>query len=102
MWASNGLVVNPSVGDILADTGPLSVGAVSFTITAWTDDGPQLDLEHRNALNTATLHSMRFIPGGVGLMSFTVPVVLLLNERIRVVVAVAPYGGTTQATIFSA
>ncbi len=101
MWATNGEITGPNPGDILADTGPLSVGSVSFTIITWSDDGPNLLVEHRNALNDTTLHSFRYLPGGVPLHVVTFPLVLLVNERVRVKVLSSQFGGTTQVSILT-
>lgn len=105
MWASGSVLAGGLAGDVVVDTGPLSIGTVSFTIFTWTTNAPVLIVEHRNALNTTTLHSQTYAPGDIapGGYFFTVPLVLLLNERLRVILAedISSYH-KLQISIFSA
>jgi len=105
MWVSGGVLSNLQVDDVLADTGPLAIGAVTLNIFAWTEDNPTLRIEHRNALNTLTLHDLRFSPATAqmqGGFQIQMLMVLLLNERVRVLVE-DPGASTsrTQVTIQS-
>ena len=86
MWIDSRRVKGPRAGQILVDTGPLSVGAVNPTIFTWTNDAPVMQIEHIDATGLIMLHSQTFAPGDIapGGFFFTIPMVLLVGESIRV------------------
>ena len=56
---TNGVVVDPNIGDLLADTGPLPAGAYSIQIFVSTTETNAIDFQWRNAGNSANLFSQR-------------------------------------------
>jgi len=60
-WCSEGFKQNPGAGVLLADTGPLIKGLYSFTVlfASFTGANMWAELQHRNAVNNATLHCQR-------------------------------------------
>ena len=62
---------------------------------------PPLDIQHRNTLNTATLHSqLKYLNAGAPSDVFTIPVNLGLNERLRIVVG-SDYVGDAQVGLLT-
>ena len=57
---SAGQQTNPAIGTVLADTGPLPVGAYSLQLDFNASEVNNLDLEWRDSPNAATLASVRF------------------------------------------
>jgi len=103
MWVTGGKLSAPQADDILVDTGPLSAGLITFRFFTWTNDGPLLMVEHRNALNNATLHDQLYEPGAAaqsGGFQITISLLLLLNERLRVRNTIG-IGGDVQCSIFT-
>lgn len=86
MWATAGVVESPSAGDVIADTGPISVG-LNFALTAliWSQQNTSFTIHQRNALNTADINSQKVSPIS-GFIYVAMPVTLLTNQRITVTV----------------
>ena len=57
---SAGLLTAPGAGTVMADTGPLPIGAYSLEIWMQAQTFNTFDLQWRNALNTANLVIHRF------------------------------------------
>ncbi|GAH11494.1 unnamed protein product, partial [marine sediment metagenome] len=56
-WVSEGLLTNPVLGALFADTGEMVEGLYDFTIIYASDAaGKYPRLEHRNAANTVNVH----------------------------------------------
>jgi hypothetical protein len=101
-----GILVAPVAGTILADTGPLPIGAYSLEMILTTDtDSNSFSLEWRNAGNTANLRSIRLwnSPDGPGTLRLATRFLVENdNERFRLLVSVnanvgIEYQGTIQA-----
>lgn len=98
-WTTNGLLTDPSAGDLLADTGVLSAGFMSFTLMVYTNGGVVFDLVQRNALNTADIGSQRLSIINTGnLHAQSIPLTLSLNQRV-VIRNVNDVTGNVQASI---
>lgn len=107
---SAGLQTAPAAGAILADTAALPAGTYDLMVLVNpTSDNSandrSVDLEHRNAANTANLmlvqfNASRLIGAGVPLLSFGYE--LAVNERLRIITGVASAPGEIWgATIFA-
>lgn len=109
---SNGVLVAPAAGTVLADTGQLAAGTfdVQYYVSAMDFLGTrQLDFEHRNAANAANLAIWSFLffnavenqtkQWGPFNMGYEVA----LNERLRIVVGAVAIGAAIPvvATIFA-
>jgi|SRR5579864_5001910 len=99
MWVTEGEKNNPGAGVLLADTGQLPLGTVSFTVLIFSDAGGAVILAQRNAANNGDVHSMKIQLGSA--IWFTVPLILALNERLRVTTDAA-ISGNVQVSILSA
>src|SRR5947209_8102332 len=88
-WNTAGVLSAPTTGTILADTGALGATTLSFTILLYALDTCTIDIQHRNATNTTTLHSqlLYVTPGTNNPMTVTIQLTPGLNERLRVVAA---------------
>jgi len=98
-----GLLTNPAASTNLADTGPLQAGAYSVLLFVYQEVvGTQIQLEWRNAGNTANLLRQRF---AVDLSVQTLALRLNVendNERFRLVNVAAPGAGVDmQGTIMA-
>ena len=83
MWVTEGNKLSPNVGDLLADTGALSVASLATTILVSCDDDAAFVIHHRNALNTADLQAHRVAEFGY-FFKLQVTFALVLNERITI------------------
>lgn len=98
-WYTNGIVTDPSGGDILADTGPLSVGGNSLHLILWCDTSVYVDVVQRNATNTADVNTQRIYIGADGTIHMSpLPVTALLNERV-IVRNLYGFAGNVQASL---
>jgi hypothetical protein len=83
-WNTEGVKTNPTAGDTLADSGPLSAALKTFTIAIWNDTGGgELEVVQRNALDTADVAVQRITVAGTTLI-YPWPVLLVLNQRVIV------------------
>jgi len=94
---ATGRAVAPAAATVLADTGALAAGDYEVVAHVGSDDtaaaGKDVEVEHRDAANTATLHRHLVPVPGAG--SWYVPrIALALNERIRVVTGAAGAAGS--------
>lgn len=98
-WATANTITDPTAGTILADTGALSIGLLSFTILL-ASSGPSatLELQLRNAANSANVATQTINSTGYGSDAIPVPIVIGLNQRLRLVV-VNNYTGDVDASI---
>lgn len=97
-WNTNDVLTNPGDDAILADTGALGVGSKDVTVLIDAPDGGVAYLEERNALNTATIHSQRFVLYNA-LTFLQLAITLGINERLRLRLESA-ITGTIQGSIF--
>jgi hypothetical protein len=86
-WFTAGIVNDPTLGQILADTGALAAQTISGNVLVYSTVATTLTLRHRNATNTADLHSQKiavstennnFVNIQIGAIA------LALNERVTV------------------
>jgi len=103
-WYTNGVQTNPGAGQVMADTGPISIagGQATYQIRIVTSGTimATFDFEHRNDANTTTLKSqqIRLLASGTQEVGILV-IEVAEGERFRVVM-VNGIVGTVQASIF--
>lgn len=95
------LLTNPSSGGVVVDTGQLSEGNYLFGFLVTTSVAAIIDIQHRNAANSANIDSFRTRASqeGTGHILFPSKIRLATNERIRLVMG-GTITGELQATIF--
>lgn len=89
-WYDDAVFTNPTLGTVLADTGPIVVLSARLLIRPlrvyiWTDTACEVVLEHRDVTNTTTKASQNIaaVLGRMG--TFVVDEMTVLNgERLRV------------------
>ena len=100
-WSSAGIVPNGVALDLLADTGALTLGTLTFMVFVWTDTQIILDIVLRNATNLADLNSQRFtIDASASINALTFPVAVLLNQRV-IARLVSGFSGLAQVSILT-
>jgi hypothetical protein len=101
LWETNGIITNPSTGQVLADTGPLLQQDHDITVVISSSLTIGVDVELRNAANDATLASqhIRVLANDSRSVSFTYST-LEGDQRLRVV-AHAAIIGIVQASIMT-
>lgn len=81
-WHTNGPITDPGDGEVLADSGALAVGSTTAALLIYAPTACTVYLNHRNALNTATLHSQPIpITGNVFAPIIGIPLSPAMNER---------------------
>lgn len=95
------LLTNPSSGDITVDTGALSEGNYLFGFLVTTSVAAIIDIQHRNAANSANINSFRTRASqeGTGHILFPSKIRIATSERIRMVMG-GTITGELQASIF--
>src|SRR5579862_6531172 len=105
-WGTAGKLNNPTSGAILADTGPLASGALTFvpTIMIWADGALNCTLHYRNAANTGDNKTQQMSVGTFGsnfqAFSLTTAVTVQLNERLTLTLD-NNFTGNVQASIIT-
>lgn len=85
MWASEGEKVTLSAGELLADTGALTVGVSNATILVFSNTALNLELVRRNAANTADDRVQPFYVTGSNTEKITMPFPIgSINQRFQV------------------
>lgn len=92
---AGGQATASAIGAVICDSGPMPAGKYLVEIRASAScvrtAGKQLQVEHRNAANAATINILSATPGEP-LVTETFRIVLALNERIRIVVGAVAMG----------
>lgn len=92
---ASGQATAPAASAVIADTGPLPAGTylveVRMSGSCVRTAGKQLEAQHRNAANAATVNILHTTPGEPA-ETETFRIVLAANERIRVVVGAVLFG----------
>jgi hypothetical protein len=103
-WGTVGLITNPTTGQIIADTGPLAATPFVPTFFCWSNVACNITLHHRNAANTADLHTqqMSLSTEGSSFEVFGLPtaVTLAANERLTLTLDVG-FIGQIQCSIIT-
>lgn len=101
-WDSNGFITDPSDNQIIADTGALGgLTTATFTMLISSDVACEIALEHRNATNTANIHSHRINHNDPSrTVDLQFPVTLGVNERLRLRL-ITGFEGALQGSILS-
>ena len=86
-WLSSGIVANPTAGQILLDSGPLSAGTREAQIIVSANIATFCEFQLRNAANSATLRSQVIaVPANHGIsIPFPTGLENGENERFRIV-----------------
>ncbi|MGH3428498.1 MAG: hypothetical protein ACRDQZ_13175 [Mycobacteriales bacterium] len=99
--AASGNAVAPGASAIIADSGQLAAGTylveINLAASAVAAAGKQLQVEHRNAANAATVNVLGGTTGGQVASFIVERIVIALNERIRVVVGPVAFAATEGA-----
>jgi len=100
-WESEGLLTNPGINTLYADTGQLTAGIYDFDVIIVATAAVLPSLQHRNAANTATLfyqvmYASALMYGSISIRSYK----MATNERLRVF-NTAALVGSVQASIFN-
>jgi hypothetical protein len=99
--AVSGSSVAPANAAVIADTGALAAGTylveINLIASATPAAGKQLQVEHRNAANGATVNYLGGVTGGQVFQAIVERVVVAVNERIRVVVGAVAFAATEGA-----
>lgn len=92
---ASGQATASAIGAVIADTGPMPAGKYLLELRASAScvrtAGKQLQVEHRNAANAATLNLLHSTPGEPTHVE-TFRIVLAANERVRIVVGAVAMG----------
>jgi len=104
---TGGILTQPAAGAVLADTGPLPIGAYSLQFTWFCTEFANIDIQWRDAANGANLWVQRFrseqASGGRNPIWQTRLNILNDNERVRIVnVALGAAAQDYQVTILMA
>ena len=96
-WDTEGVIENPTEGQIMADTGAILLGIVAvFTIIIWGETETSFEIAVRNAANNADVNVQRISANKYLLVG--VPLSLGVNQRV-VVRSVAAASYNYQASI---
>lgn len=94
--AQSGLLTAAAAATIVADTGPMAAGAYRAEIflgfSGVAAAGKHLVLEHRDATNAATLHSIALVPAPGTLQTVIERINLAANQRLRIIVGAVAAG----------
>lgn len=102
VWATNGVITNPTTGQVVADTGPLPATPISPVLLCWSSVGVGVTLHYRNAANTADLRTQRMALTTEGtpfqVINLPANITLNVNERLTLTVD-AGFVGQIQCSI---
>jgi hypothetical protein len=97
-WLSSGRIVNPILDQVLLDTGALTPAPRNFQVMIASTVNAAIELQWRDAANTATLKSQFITVPAFGFVQtepFLRDIEMLLNERIRILIAAAVTGSVS-------
>lgn len=98
MWVSNGIVTNPGVAAVVADTGAIGGGASSYTIIVAANAIARFEVAVRNAANNADVKVQNFYVTANGNFTATLPIDVPPGGRI-VIRTPAAITGSVQGSI---
>ena len=100
-WATAGILTNPAIDTILADSGALAGGQSEATIIVGGSVAAIYTIEHRNAANTANVNSQVVASVLNEAKQYWLPgISFAASERIRVRLNAAVVG-SLQASVFT-
>lgn len=101
-WFSQGVVLNPTLGQLLADTGPLVTGTYRLEVCAGSTGAGAIRVQWRNATNDANVFEHVVpVPAGGPEYCFDFDMITDTdNERLRVV-AFGAITGSCQVSIMN-
>jgi len=100
-WITGGILTNPAIDTILADSGALAGGQTSVKIIFGGSVAAIATIEHRNAANTVNVNSQVIAIVANQAVEFELPgVTFAASERIRLRLNAA-VTGSLQASIFT-
>lgn len=103
-WLASGRVTNPTLDQVLVDTGPLATGSYFFDVFAASSVAAIFEVQHRDAANTTTLKSQIVAtPATSTTWGFSVPsstyLEVVTNQRIRVIQVAAVTGNVSVSIV---
>lgn len=100
-WISEGIKTNPVAGALLADSGARAAGSFTARMLLSATVGAAVRVQHRDALNGATLEELIINMPGSQTTDFPIgDVDLAENERVRVV-TMSAIVGSVQGTLIT-
>ena len=100
-WVTEGILSNPGVGALLADSGRMFGGRYRIMVVAWADAGVDIVLQQRDPANAISalsqVLSLRGLELYLDLRAFPIPVPP--GERLRLVTR-SSLVGQVQASLF--
>lgn len=105
-WTASGRITNPTLDQVLVDTGPLVAGVYFFSVFAAATVASAFELQWRNAANAATLKSQIVaVPANTTIWGFEVANGLYIDvaasERIRIIQVAAVTGSVSVSLVGS-
>ncbi len=106
VWVDGAIATNPTAGDILADTGALTVGEYVFAfllVAMGLTSSGRLRIEHRNAANAANLAAQTFPIGADSVLEpvFPTKISIVEGERIRVLAGTSITGDVEVSILYA-
>lgn len=102
MWVSAGEIEDPADGEILADTGALSLGLANAAVIITSNTGLVVELVRRNATNDADVQKQALqISSYIPFVISGLPIGLSMNQRVLLRVKGPGTVGIVQGSIFS-
>jgi hypothetical protein len=100
-WASGGILTNPAIDAILADSGSLAAGQTNVRVVFGGSVAAIATIEHRNTLNTVNVNSQTIAIAANEVVSIDLPgVIFVATERVRLRLNAAVVG-SLHASIFT-
>lgn len=95
-WFTQGVLVAPALGTVLADTGALPIAVYDVRVLIFTGSSGEVDFQWRNAANAVTLRSQTWQGSAneQNLVYRTVLQVETANERFRLIMGSAGVAAT--------
>jgi len=100
-WVTGGILTNPAIDTILADSGALAAGQTGVIFIFGGSVAAIATIEHRNAANTANLNSQVIAIAANDAKQYCLPgIIFAASERIRLRLNAA-VTGSLQASVFT-
>jgi hypothetical protein len=100
MWNTNGIIVNPTAGQVIADTGSINGGSSYYTFVVAANVAARFEIAVRNPANTADIvgNVQNFFVPANGNFTVVIPVDVPSNGRVVIRTPTA-ITGSVQASI---
>ena len=105
-WLSSGRITNPTLDQVLLDTGALPAGVYFFAAYGAGSVASVFEVQHRDATNTVTLKSQIIAAAASSIapkfeVSERTPLTLAANERIRIIAVAAIVGAVSVSLLIN-